>query len=156
MKGTKAVDFIPKGTEDWATANKNFEDISDDIDELDTRIELLRKRLSIQTVTYLLEGEGYTTALEAKEHGNLNCKLIHAFMQKADNVKENITVHILKENKDLCDPVTLKGSEKSGKCQSFSPYKFQIVGKMDSIKLYSSSRCKVVVTLVITSLGVKQ
>ena len=157
MKGrTERVDYIADGRMDYHALNKNFEDVSDDIDELDERVELESNRRFVQTITYLLESEGYITILSAKEHGNLNIKLVHAFIQKADNVKENTTVHILRGNRDLCEAVTIKGTEKSGKAKSFELYKTQIVGKIEDVKLYSSSRCKVIVTCVFSVEGVKQ
>ena len=137
--------------------DENFEHISEDIDDLDTRIKFNESRHpATQTVTYLLESEGYVTILTAKEHANRSMKLVHAFVVAADNIKENVTVHLLRENRDLCDPVTIKSTEKAGKCQSFSPFKTQVIGKMEAVKLYSNNRRKVIVTLVLSVEGIKQ
>ena len=151
---TKIVARIPDGSIDWPVMDKNFEDISDDIDELNIRIDLADKRLYTQTITYLLESPGYTTVLSAEGHGYRSIKLVHAFMVAADAIQENVTVNILRENKDLCKSVTIKASEKLGKAQSFSPYKTQVIGKMEAVKLYSNSRRKVIVTLILS--GAKQ
>jgi hypothetical protein len=140
--------------ETWEQLNKNFEDVSDDIDNLNKEISVLRARLSTQVVTYLLENEGYTTVLHANEHSKT--KLVHAIIQAADNVKENITVHILRGNKDLCEPKTIKTSEKSGKSHTFELFKGQTINESEDIKLYSNNRRKVIVTLVLSSIGVKQ
>ena len=135
--------------ESWEQLNQNFEAVSKDIDSLNNQIKLLQNRLSTPVVTYLLENEGYITVLHANEHSET--KLVHAVIQKADNVKENTTVHILRGNKDLTEPQTIRGTEKSGKCKSFEIFKMQIIGEIEDVKLYSSSRCKVVVTLVFSS-----
>ena len=139
--------------ESWSQISKNFEDVSDDIDELHNQVKLLKNRLSTQVVTYLLEAEGYITVLHANEHSNT--KLVHAVIQKADNVRENTTVHILRENKDLCEPAVIKGSEKSGKCKTFNIFKTQVIKENENIKLYSNSRCRVLITLVFCNLGVE-
>lgn len=148
---TKKFSYINTGIAEWIVIDQNFTDISTDIDDLDNRIIFNKKRNKYQTqmVTYLLEGEGYITVLTAKGHNNYNMKLVHAFMVAADNIKENVTVHILRENRDLCEPVTIKSTEKAGKAQSFAPFKTQIINKMDKVKMYSSSRRKVIVTLVL-------
>ena len=156
MKGTEFVDYIADGRMDFKQLNENFEQISDDIDELDTRVDLEESRQFSQSLTILLENNGYITILEAKEHGNLNIKLIHASIQAADNIKENVTVHILRGNKDICEPQTIKSTEKAGKCQSFNIFQTQIVGKIEAVKLYSSSRRKVLVHLIFSTFGVKQ
>ena len=148
MKGTNVVSFQDLGQADWQTANENFEAISEDVDELDGRINRLDKRTSVQTVTYLIESEGYVTVLTAKEHSNLAMRLVHGFVVAGDNVKENVTIHVLRTNRDLCDSVTLKSTEKSGKAQSFTPFKMQVIGKMEDVKIYSNSRRKVIVTLI--------
>lgn len=139
--------------ESWEQLNKNFEDVGNDIDELHNQVKLLKNRLSTQVVTYLLESEGYITVLHANEHSNT--KLVHAVIQAADNVKENVTVHVLRENRDLCEPKTIKSTEKAGKSQTFDLYKTQIIKETENIKLYSSNRRKVIVTLVLSSIGVK-
>ena len=139
--------------ESWEQLNKNFEDVSNDIDELHNQVKLLKNRLSTQVVTYLLESEGYITVLHANEHSKT--KLVHAIIQAADNVKENITVHILRGNKDLCEPKTIKVGEKSGKSHTFELFKGQTINEEEDIKLYSNNRRKVIVTLVLSSIGVE-
>lgn len=149
----KKLDYINTGIVDWEEVNNNFTDISDDIANLNTRLLRQENALERNVVTYLLETEGYTTVLRAKEHDNT--KLVHAFIQAADNVKETVTIHILKGNRDIAKPQTIKSTEKSGKAQNFSLYKTQVISKVDNIKLYTNGNRKVIVTLVFSNYDVK-
>ena len=140
--------------ESWEQLNQNFEAVSKDIDSLNNQIKLLQNRLSTQVVTYLLENEGYLTVLHANEH--TKTKLVHAVISAADNIKENVSVHILRENKDLCEEKTIKSTEKAGKAHSFNLYHSQVIQENENIKLYSNNRRKILITLVFCNIGVKQ
>ena len=139
--------------ESWEQLNQNFEAVSKDIDALNNEISLLRARQSTQVVSYLLESEGYITVLHSNEHSKT--KLVHAIIVASDNIKENVSVHILRENKDLCEAKTIKGSERAGKAHTFNLYQSQVIKENENIKVYSNNRRKVLITLVFSNIGVK-
>ena len=136
-----AISPAAAGIIDWTQIKHTFRVIENHVLALEEEVKGLKQPRTVFVRTVLLEG-GTETILEPRDH--LNCRLVKAFVQVADNLKMENTVEVPK----LTEPKTLKAGEKSGKAQSMVVNEHRNVSRYEEIFVTTTSVRK---TILVTT-----
>ena len=133
------ITAIEDGSIDIAALRGNFDKIERALNEQKEDIETTPLKVT-NTISYAIDTAGLTKILKKGKHTNL--KIVNAFVQMGDSVKEEATVGLV----GISDAVRFSKTEKAGKVRIFNLNRTDIKEK-DEILVSTSSNRRVIVSI---------
>ena len=129
----KFVQADPATTMDLEALRDNFDILEEVSNNHSEELELLAD-MQTQTISYAIDSSGLTTILKANKHTDM--KIINAFVQMGDNIKEEQVVGLM----GISDAIKFSKSEKSGKVRMLSILNDIVLSDKDIVVTTSSNR----------------
>ena len=134
------IEAIQDGSSlDVVALRGNFDKIEEALNEHKEEIEATPQKVT-NTISYAIDTTGLTKILRKGKHRNL--KIINAFVQMGDSVKEEATVGLV----GISDAVRFSKTEKAGKVRIFNLNRSDLKEK-DEILVSTSSNRRVIVSV---------
>ena len=143
----KTISYQKRGDIDVKQIIANFEELEERIVDVEDGVKGLDTYQGTFAISKLVDSATYFTMLYAKDHPNVEIE--SAYIQAADNLKEDVTIQILQDGKtDLVEPKTIKSTEKAGKGHSLDVLNWKVINRISTVEILSDSKRRVVVTMV--------
>lgn len=145
----KNFTWIDDGKADFSVLVANMETLRDAMDEIErlrvSTLEDLNENHPV-CITWAVEAFGEETVLDKSYRADM--QLTHAHIVAGGTGDVDTTIEIFKNGTDsLCDPMTLKSSENTGKIRIGNVIDYETVSRFDVISVKSSSNRKMSITM---------